>query len=231
MRRTALKAIAVVLAPLIAPLSLWIASRRSDSQPFRVQSAAAAPLGVAGQPRSVASPPHFPGLSAPKVVTPAHAAPVTVAIRPPVIAPPAPKPPTTHKPPTTPVLSAATRTFLMAASRSANRYRIPAAPPRAAVQRSRPAATKTRTAPAPASSGSSGGAWACIRSRESGGNYRASTGNGYYGAYQFSDATWHSVGGSGHASNASPAEQDMRARMLQARSGWGQWSTAAACGV
>jgi hypothetical protein len=66
---------------------------------------------------------------------------------------------------------------------------------------------------------------------ESGNNYRENTGNGYYGAYQFSLPTWRSVGGSGLPSDAPPAEQDMRAQMLQQRSGWGQWSTAAACGA
>jgi hypothetical protein len=76
-----------------------------------------------------------------------------------------------------------------------------------------------------------GGIWACIRQHESGNNYSENTGNGYYGAYQFSLATWRSVGGSGLPSSAPPAEQDMRAQMLQARSGWGQWSTARMCGA
>jgi hypothetical protein len=49
--------------------------------------------------------------------------------------------------------------------------------------------------------------------------------------FQFSLATWQSVGGSGNPANASPQEQLMRAQMLQARSGWGQWSTASGCGV
>jgi hypothetical protein len=76
-----------------------------------------------------------------------------------------------------------------------------------------------------------GGIWACIRMHESGNNYRENTGNGYYGAYQFSLPTWRSVGGSGLPSDAPPSEQDMRAQMLQQRSGWGQWSTAAGCGA
>ncbi len=76
-----------------------------------------------------------------------------------------------------------------------------------------------------------GGVWACIRQAESSGNYADNTGNGYYGAYQFLESTWLSVGGSGLPSDAPPAEQDMRAQMLQQRSGWGQWSTHSQCGV
>lgn len=78
----------------------------------------------------------------------------------------------------------------------------------------------------------SGDVWACIRNRESGGNYAEDSGNGYYGAYQFSASTWRSVGGSGLPSSASPAEQDYRARLLQQRGGWGQWpSSSRLCGA
>jgi hypothetical protein len=81
-------------------------------------------------------------------------------------------------------------------------------------------------------SSSVGGAWACIRSHESGGNYATNTGNGYYGAYQFSLLTWYSLGGHGLPSQASPAEQDIRAQMLQARNGWAPWpQTSRMCGV
>jgi len=77
-----------------------------------------------------------------------------------------------------------------------------------------------------------GGVWACIRAHESGGNYATNTGNGYYGAYQFTLSTWYSVGGRGLPSQASPAEQDMRAQMLQARSGWTPWPmTSRRCGA
>jgi hypothetical protein len=64
---------------------------------------------------------------------------------------------------------------------------------------------------------------AALRQCESGGNYRTNTGNGYYGAYQFSAGTWRSLGYSGLPHNASPATQDRAARDLQSRSGWGQW--------
>jgi|GEM_PF-925576 len=68
-----------------------------------------------------------------------------------------------------------------------------------------------------------GGLFARIRQRESGGNYAENTGNGYYGAYQFTIGTWESVGGHGLPSNASPAEQDMRAQMLYAERGCEPW--------
>jgi hypothetical protein len=90
---------------------------------------------------------------------------------------------------------------------------------------------RTRSASVQASGVSPGGAWACIRARESGGNYATNTGNGYYGAYQFSLATWRSLGGTGLPSQASPGVQDAMAQRLQRRSGWGQWSTHSRCGV
>ncbi|MDB5178754.1 MAG: hypothetical protein JWN01_697 [Patescibacteria group bacterium] len=62
-----------------------------------------------------------------------------------------------------------------------------------------------------------------IRAREAGGNYATNTGNGYYGAYQFSLGTWQGVGGSGLPSAASPAEQDMRAQMLLNQRGCSPW--------
>jgi LysM repeat protein len=88
------------------------------------------------------------------------------------------------------------------------------------------------TVAAAVTSASLGGVWACIRQHESGGNYATNTGNGYYGAYQFSLSTWQGLGGSGLPSNASPAVQDAMAQKLQARSGWGQWpQTSRMCGV
>ncbi len=67
------------------------------------------------------------------------------------------------------------------------------------------------------------GVWAELRQCESGGNYATDTGNGYYGAYQFSEPTWLGIGETGYPYQASPAEQDAAAQRLQARSGWGQW--------
>ncbi|MHB1486709.1 MAG: transglycosylase family protein [Acidimicrobiales bacterium] len=70
--------------------------------------------------------------------------------------------------------------------------------------------------------------FARIRQCESGDNYAADTGNGYYGAYQISADTWHGLGYSGLPDDASPPTQDQAARRLQARSGWGQWPTCSA---
>jgi hypothetical protein len=67
-------------------------------------------------------------------------------------------------------------------------------------------------------------AWAKLRNCESGGNYQAVSASGKYrGAYQFDQRTWESVGGVGDPVDASPEEQDLRARMLYARSGNRPW--------
>lgn len=70
--------------------------------------------------------------------------------------------------------------------------------------------------------------WAILRACESGGDYGINTGNGYYGAYQFDQGTWQSVGGSGLPSDASPAEQDARALALWRDRGWQPWPV---CGI
>jgi hypothetical protein len=62
-----------------------------------------------------------------------------------------------------------------------------------------------------------------LRACESDGNYRANTGNGFYGAYQFDLGTWNSVGGSGYPHNAKPREQDYRAAKLYRMRGSSPW--------
>jgi hypothetical protein len=62
-----------------------------------------------------------------------------------------------------------------------------------------------------------------IAACESGGNPSANTGNGFYGKYQFTQATWQSVGGTGNPATASEAEQDRRATQLYAQSGSSPW--------
>ena len=47
-----------------------------------------------------------------------------------------------------------------------------------------------------------------LRKCESGGNYQDNTGNGYYGAYQFSLGTWSRLGLSGLPSSSPPSVQD-----------------------
>lgn len=68
--------------------------------------------------------------------------------------------------------------------------------------------------------------WDKIAQCESGGNWSINSGNGYYGGLQFSAATWHSVGGPGLPHQNSREVQIKYAKILQARSGWGQWGCA-----
>jgi LysM repeat protein len=73
-----------------------------------------------------------------------------------------------------------------------------------------------------------GGVWDRLAACESGGNWSINTGNGYYGGLQFTQATWNAVGGSGSPSQATKSEQIKRGKILQARSGWGQWPACSA---
>jgi hypothetical protein len=77
--------------------------------------------------------------------------------------------------------------------------------------------------PTAAPAAPSQGVWLALRRCESDDDYADDTGNGYYGAYQFSLSTWLSLGLSGPPSDAPPAVQDRAAQELQARNGWGQW--------
>lgn len=99
-------------------------------------------------------------------------------------------------------------------------------------QRATRSGTRSRIAPAPrptqkpgtaAARGSDDLIWQRLRNCEAGGRYQANSGNGYYGAYQFSARTWRSLGYRGLPHQAPPEVQDEAARKLQARSGWGQW--------
>ena len=93
----------------------------------------------------------------------------------------------------------------------------------------------TRKRPVTTSTGSGGNVgggvdglnWAALARCESGGNPRAVNPAGYYGLYQFSLATWHSVGGASSPLDASPAEQLYRAKLLYKRGGAGQWGCGA----
>jgi hypothetical protein len=87
------------------------------------------------------------------------------------------------------------------------------------------APSTTTTAPGPVTP--SAAVWAALRRCESGGDYGADTGNGYYGAYQFSLPTWHWLGYSGFPDQASPSAQDAAAVRLEALRGWSQWPTCA----
>jgi hypothetical protein len=100
-----------------------------------------------------------------------------------------------------------------------------------------PPTTTTTTAPppppeedpAPPSTGGGIGdpgdyaTWDALAECESGGNWAANTGNGYYGGIQFSLSTWQAVGGSGYPHEHSRETQIHFGQILQAQSGWGQW--------
>jgi resuscitation-promoting factor RpfA len=74
-----------------------------------------------------------------------------------------------------------------------------------------------------ATAASASSSWAELRQCESGGNYRTNTGNGYFGAYQFNQATWNSLGYSGKPSDAPPAVQDAAAQKLASERGFSPW--------
>jgi Transglycosylase-like domain/Putative peptidoglycan binding domain len=77
------------------------------------------------------------------------------------------------------------------------------------------------------SAGSSGSSASAVLERiaqcESGGDPTTDTGNGYYGKYQFSLATWHRMGGRGNPARTSEAEQDRIAARLYAHEGTAPW--------
>ena len=81
----------------------------------------------------------------------------------------------------------------------------------------------TRTTSAPTSS-----VWTQLAACESGGNWAANTGNGYYGGLQFSLSSWRAVGGSGYPHEASASTQIAMAQRLQSSQGWGAWPGCAA---
>lgn len=84
---------------------------------------------------------------------------------------------------------------------------------------------RPRSAAAPAAPTNIGDdVWARLARCESGGNPRSVGGGGkYFGAFQFTLGTWHSLGFSGSPIDYSYEDQVTAAKRLQARSGWGQW--------
>lgn len=100
---------------------------------------------------------------------------------------------------------------------------VPADP---APRRASSAASRSATTTAP--SAPSGSVWTRLAACESGGNWAANTGNGYYGGLQFSLSSWRAVGGSGYPHEASATTQIAMGQRLQARQGWGAWPGCAA---
>jgi LysM repeat protein len=92
-------------------------------------------------------------------------------------------------------------------------------------------AAPVQAAPVPASSG--GTDWSAIAACESGGNWSASTGNGFYGGLQFTEQTWLAYGGGQYASSAnlaSAAQQIAVAQRVLAGQGMGAWPVCGAGG-
>src|SRR4051794_19413665 len=68
------------------------------------------------------------------------------------------------------------------------------------------------------------GIWDRIAACESGGNWAANTGNGYYGGLQFNLGTWQAYGGSGRPDQNSREQQIAVAeRVRDASGGYGAW--------
>lgn len=65
--------------------------------------------------------------------------------------------------------------------------------------------------------------WEALRWCESSNDYGIDTGNGYYGAYQFSAETWWWLGYEGWPNEASPEVQDRAAMDLYDYSNWDAW--------
>ena len=79
-------------------------------------------------------------------------------------------------------------------------------------------------APATPSSSANGSVWDAIAACESGGNWAANTGNGYYGGLQFNLQTWSAYGGQGRPDQNSREQQIAVAERVRAASGgYGAW--------
>jgi len=107
----------------------------------------------------------------------------------------------------------------------------PAAAAAVSVPQTDPPATAPVSAAAPASSG--GANWSAIAACESGGNWSASTGNGFYGGLQFSEQTWLGYGGGQYASSANQATEAQQIAVAQrvlGGQGIGAWPVCGAGG-
>ncbi|WP_433548342.1 transglycosylase family protein [Streptomyces sp. CA-294286] len=94
----------------------------------------------------------------------------------------------------------------------------PSAPTRAA-----PRAAGISEAPACAASQ---WPWNCLAECESGGDWAANTGNGYYGGLQFAQPTWEEHGGLGYARRADLATRTQQIEVAEevvSTQGWGAW--------
>lgn len=72
--------------------------------------------------------------------------------------------------------------------------------------------------------------WDALAQCESGGNWAADTGNGFYGGLQISKATWEDNGGVGSPQHASRAQQIQVAQRIMATQGPKAWPSCASPG-
>jgi hypothetical protein len=105
------------------------------------------------------------------------------------------------------------------------RLRIPA-PDEDLARRELPAPPPPRPG-ARASRGGGGDVWDRLAACESGGNWAANTGNGYYGGLQFSARSWAAVGGTGLPHEHGRTTQIAMGERLRAAQGWGAWPSCA----
>jgi hypothetical protein len=177
----------------------WTSTDLAQLPPLRAAMASSLALVTLG---TVAVVSHYPVEPSTAVI---RLAPTHVVLADP---PPSPPPPPTTTPPTTAPTPPPT---------------APPAVATAATPTTSPVIRPPTTQPALSLSSTAGGVWAALRQCESGGNYQENTGNGFYGAYQFSASTWTALGYPGRPDQEPPAMQDQAAQKLQAQSGWGQW--------
>jgi hypothetical protein len=78
-------------------------------------------------------------------------------------------------------------------------------------------------AAAPAQASSSQTNWDAVAKCESGGNWHANTGNGYYGGLQFNMRTWKAYGGQGQPQHASRGHQIQVAENVKHHQGMRAW--------
>ena len=135
---------------------------------------------------------------------------------------PAPTVPATTVPATTTTLAPAATT-VPASTVPATTTAPPAATTSPATGTSAAASAGAGGHPPPA-----GGVWLQLRLCESGDNYQANTGNGFYGAYQFSWSTWSGLGFPGRPDLEPYWMQDEAAQRLQAAQGWSPWPACSA---
>jgi LysM repeat protein len=114
-------------------------------------------------------------------------------------------------------------------ARAAQAAASPAQP--ASVAQADPPASGPASITPPASSG--GVNWSAIAACESGGNWSANTGNGFYGGLQFTEQTWLGYGGGQYAPSANLATESQQiavAERVLAGQGIGAWPVCGADG-